>query len=146
MGSMVMHLTDQIRQLGVARLFKSSEPSRFPDGDQCRDFYYVKDAARMTCFFLENDMCGLFNAGSGQANTWNSMARSIFKSLKKEERIEYVPMPDDLVGKYQNYTCADMSRFKQSLNSHGTTFKNAFTFESAIDDYVFNHLLKGNRW
>ena len=146
MGSMVMHLTDQIRRLGAARLFKSSEPSHFPDGGQCRDFYYVKDAASMTCFFLENDICGLFNAGSGQAHTWNSMARSIFKSLKKEEKIDYIPMPDDLIGKYQNYTCADMSHFKQALDSHGTTFKNAFTFESAIDDYVSNHLLEGKRW
>ena len=146
MGSMVMHLTDQIRNLGCARLFKSSEPSRFADGAQCRDFYYVKDAARMTCFFLENDICGLFNVGSGKANTWNSMVRAIFKSLKKEEKIEYIPMPDDLIGKYQNYTCADMSHFKQVVDSHGATFKNTFTFESAIDDYITNHLLQGKRW
>ncbi len=146
MGSMVMHLTDQIRQTGVANLFKSSEPSRFPDGGQCRDFYYVKDAASMTCFFLENDICGLFNVGSGQENTWNAMARAIFKALNKDEKINYIPMPDDLIGKYQNYTCADMRHFKETLDSQGTTFKNTFTFESAIDDYVSNHLLEGKRW
>ena len=146
MGSMVMHLTDQIKHSGVARLFKSSEPDRFPDGNQCRDFYYVKDAAAMTCFFLENDISGLFNAGSGEANTWNSMARAIFKALKKEEKIEYIPMPKDLIGKYQNYTCADMGHFKRALDSGETTFKNAFTFESAIEDYVTNHLIKGKPW
>lgn len=146
MGSMVMHMTDQIQKTGKVRLFKSSEPDRFKDGDQCRDFYYVKDAARMTCFFLDNDIGGLFNAGSGVTNTWNGMAKAIFKALGKPENIEYIPMPDDLIGKYQNYTCADMSKFQQVLQDNKATFKNDFTFESAIEDYVSNHLLKEKQW
>lgn len=100
----------------------------------------------MTCFFLDNDIGGLFNAGSGVTNTWNGMAKAIFKALGKPENIEYIPMPDDLIGKYQNYTCADMSKFQQVLQDNKATFKNDFTFESAIEDYVSNHLLKEKQW
>ncbi|MBF5058581.1 ADP-glyceromanno-heptose 6-epimerase [Candidatus Neptunochlamydia vexilliferae] len=138
MGSMVMHMVDQVHKTGKVRLFKSSEPDRFPDGGQCRDFFYVKDAVKMTCSFLNNDLGGIFNVGSGQANTWNAMAENVFKAMGKKTNIEYIPMPDDLIGKYQNYTCADMG--KQS------DFKGDFTFASAIEDYVKNYLLTGARW
>ena len=63
---MVMHMRTQILETGKVGLFKSSEPERFGDGEQMRDFYYVKDTAKLTCAFLENDVCGIFNAGSGE--------------------------------------------------------------------------------
>ncbi len=146
MGSMVMHMTQQIQQEGKVRLFKSSEPDKYKDGDQVRDFYYVKDAARMTCAFLENDVGGIFNVGSGEPNTWNHMAKTVFKALNCPINIEYVPMPEDLVGNYQNYTCADMKRIQSELAKDQIPFENQYTFETAIEDYVSNHLLTGKRW
>jgi len=146
MASMVMHMTRQIQNTGKVRLFKSLDLSQFADGDQCRDFYYVKDAVKKTCFFLDHELNGIFNAGSGKANTWNQMAKTIFKVLGKKENIEYTPMPEDLVGKYQNYTCADLSKFEKLLKEKKETFKDDFTFEKAVEDYLNNHLLKDLRW
>lgn len=146
MGSMVMHMARQIQETGKVRLFKSSEPGRFGDGDQCRDFYYVKDAAKMTCFFLDHELNGIFNAGSGEANTWNRMAELVFGALGKKTHIEYIPMPEDLARNYQNYTCADMNKFQSCLKEHHLEFQNDYTFESAIKDYVASYLLKDERW
>lgn len=146
MASMVMHMVDQVEKTGKIRLFKSSEPDKFGDGEQCRDFYYVKDVARLTTFFLDNNICGLFNAGSGETNTWNAMAKNVFKALGKEAKIEYVPMPEDLIGKYQNYTCADMNKFQNAAKEKKLTFENEYIFDTAIEDYVKNYLLKDERW
>lgn len=112
MASMVYHMKNQINKEGVVRLFKSSEPDKYPDGGQVRDFLCSKDAAAMTCSFLENDLGGIYNVGRGETNTWNDLAEAVFKALGKETKIEYIPMPKDLLGKYQNYTCADMSKWK----------------------------------
>ncbi len=146
MGSMVMHMVNQVEKTGEIRLFKSSEPDKFSDGDQCRDFFYVKDAVKMTTFFLDNDICGIFNVGSGEANTWNRMAKNVFKGLGKPEKVEYIPMPKDLLGKYQNYTCADRSKFENVAKEKKLTFKSDYTFDTAIEDYVKNYLLKDERW
>ena len=142
MASMVLHMFHQIQKTGKVRLFKSSEPDRFEDGDQCRDFFYVKDTVKMIFSFLKSDVGGIFNVGSGEANTWNAMAKHVFKAMGKKENIEYVPMPEDLVGKYQNYTCAEMDKFRQ----HALDYKAEFTFETAIEDYVTHYLLKDERW
>lgn len=146
MGSMVMHMVDQVQKTGKIRLFKSSEPKKYGDGGQCRDFYYVKDAAKMTIFFLDHDLFGLFNVGSGETHTWNAMAETVFKALEKPETIEYIPMPKDLLGKYQNYTCADLSKFQKALKEKNLSFQNEYTFDHAIKDYVQNYLVKDARW
>ena len=146
MASMVIHMVKQVQETGKIRLFQSSEPDTYKDGGQCRDFYYVKDAAKFTTFFLENDLCGLFNAGSGEANTWNDMARYVFKAMGKKEAIEYIPMPEDLIGKYQNYTCADKAHFQKQAKEKNLTFTNDFLFDRGVEDYVTNYLLKEERW
>ncbi|MCB1084770.1 MAG: ADP-glyceromanno-heptose 6-epimerase, partial [Chlamydiia bacterium] len=146
MGSMVMHMIDQIQKTGKVRLFKSSEPDRFGDGEQCRDFFYVKDAVKMTCFFLQNDISGIFNVGSGEANTWKRMAQNVFKALGKKENIEYIPMPEDLIGKYQNYTQADMKKFQAALSEKKLSFSPDYTFDGAVEEYVKEYLVKDERW
>ncbi|MEM8727729.1 MAG: ADP-glyceromanno-heptose 6-epimerase [Chlamydiota bacterium] len=146
MGSMVMQMVDQIQKTGKIFLFNSSEPEKYGDGDQRRDFYYVKDAVKMTVFFLDHDVCGLFNVGSGQANTWNAMAKNVFKALGRSENIHYVPMPEDLVGKYQNHTCADMNKFQRVIGEKNLSFDNDYTFDGAIEDYVKNYLVRDARW
>ncbi|MBP9841572.1 MAG: ADP-glyceromanno-heptose 6-epimerase [Simkaniaceae bacterium] len=118
MASMVYHMSEQIKKTGKVSLFKSSEPAKYEDGGQVRDFLYVKDAVKMSCSFLHNDLGGIYNVGRGEPNTWNALALAVFKGLGKQVNIEYIPMPEDLIGKYQNYTCADMSKWKEKPLMH----------------------------
>ena len=97
----------------------------------------------MTCDFLENSLTGIFNIGSGVATTWNELATALFKALEIPVNIEYIDMPQSLAAQYQNYTRADMSKYKKALDTQKTT---AFSIESGVADYVQNHLLKGERW
>lgn len=131
------------KENGTIFLFKSSDPKRFGDGDQCRDFIYVKDAVRMTCDFLNNSLGGIFNIGTGEATTWNCLAQAVFKALDKPARIDYIDMPRELIGQYQNYTCADMEKYRKIKEA--VPFCN-YTIEAAVNDYVCNYLLKGERW
>ena len=145
MASMVFHMFNQIQTTGRVQLFRSSDPDKFADGEQQRDFYYVKDAARLTCFLLDHDINGIFNVGSGKASTWNNLAEKVFSALEKEPCIAYMPMPEDLIGSYQNYSCADRSKLNKELKKYGLTFEEQFTLESAIRDYVRNYLLPNKR-
>ncbi len=141
MASMVYKMIPVIQKEGVIRLFKSSEPEKFPDGGQCRDFIYVKDAVEMTCDFLNDNRAGIFNIGRGEPTTWNQLASGVFKALNKPLNIQYIDMPADLVLQYQNYTCADMKKYSQDkeLNFRYDT-------EKAVEDYVQNHILLDHRW
>jgi ADP-L-glycero-D-manno-heptose 6-epimerase len=140
MASPIGWMVQQAKKEGVIRLYKSTEPDKYPDGDQCRDFVYVKDVAQVTCGFLESDATGLFNVGRGVAGTWNQLARAVFSALDLPARIEYIEMPEDLRGQYQNYTCADVKRLSKAGFSCPTTL------ESSVKDYVQNHILKGEGW
>jgi len=142
MASAILHLLPQIEKTGKIKLFKSSDPEHFEDGGQMRDFIYVKDAARITSEFLQNDACGIFNVGTGEANTWNDLAKAVFKGVDKQEKIEYIDMPEDLQGKYQNYTSAETEKLRE-------VFKGEFKvtpFEDAVVDYVRNHLVPHRYW
>lgn len=138
MASMVYKMVPIIQKEGVVRLYKSTDPKHFSDGGQCRDFIYVKDAVRMTCDFLNNTKGGIFNVGLGRPTTWNQLASAIFKALGKTPKIEYIDMPKELAAQYQNFTCADMSKWNNPLFD--------YTIESAVEDYVHSHLLKDKRW
>jgi len=142
MMSAVVKFTDQIKEQGHVKLFASSEPNKFGDGDQVRDFLYVKDAAKMTIGFLENDAGGIFNIGSGTPNTWNRLAKATFNALDKPTNIEYIPMPEDLLGKYQNYTCADMQKSIEVLGQ----LTQPTELEDAVEDYVCKHLMTSTTW
>ncbi|MGA8164846.1 MAG: NAD-dependent epimerase/dehydratase family protein, partial [Waddliaceae bacterium] len=127
---------------GVIRLFKSSDPVNFADGEQCRDFIYVKDAVRMTCSFLENEATGIFNLGTGRAGTWNAIANAVFRAIDKPARIEYIDMPKDLIGNYQNYTRADMSKTAGILGQDAI----CEPLENSVVEYVRQYLLPGKTW
>lgn len=146
MASMVYKMLPIIQKEGSIKLFKSSEPDRFADGDQCRDFIYVKDVVKMTCDFLDNDFAGLYNIGSGQTTTWNQLAIALFKAVGKTPHIEYVPMPEDMIKQYQNYTCADMSKFKETYGLLSSQPVCQYTIEDSVCDYVQNYLLRDERW
>jgi ADP-L-glycero-D-manno-heptose 6-epimerase len=140
MASMVYKMLPKVTQEGVVHLFKSSEPDRFGDGDQCRDFIYVKDVADMTCRFLFNNNNGIFNIGRGAPTTWNQLASALFEAAGREKNIQYIEMPQQLKKQYQNYTCADMTRY---LKKHHAP---AFSIEDAVKDYVQGYLLKDKQW
>lgn len=142
MASAITHIYPTAQKEGVVRLFRSSESSLYEDGEQKRDFIYVKDVARMTCAFLHNNANGIFNIGCGVAGTWNELARALFKAIDKPARIEYIPMPQDLIGKYQNYSCADMEKTRSVLKSAA----DCASLEDAVIDYVRNYIMKGQTW
>ena len=135
MRSMVLRAFEQITERGWVELFRSDRPE-YPDGGQMRDFVYVKDVAAMILALMEHNAKGIFNVGSGRAETWNALAGAVFKALGREPDIRYIAMPENLKGKYQYYTRADMTKF-QALK----TGVSARPLEEAVADYVQNHLL-----
>lgn len=141
MASGVWHFFQKVQRDEPVSLFRSNHPS-YPDGEQKRDFIYVKDVARLTCAFLDSPSGGIFNMGMGEAHSWNQMARAVFQAVEKKERIQYIDMPDDLIGKYQNYTCAPIEKMRSALGSRVSFFR----FDEAIKDYVRQHLLLGVCW
>lgn len=146
MASMVMHMTQNILEKGYVKLFKSTDPSQYKDGEQLRDFIYVKDVVKITCDFLENDLAGIFNLGSGEAISWNQLAKAVFRALDKEENIEYFDMPDDLKEHYLNYTKADMTKLFDAYEEKGLGKPSFFPIDQAVHEYVTNYLIKKARW
>jgi ADP-L-glycero-D-manno-heptose 6-epimerase len=138
MRSLVNKAYAQIVSTGSVELFRSHRPD-YRDGEQKRDFLYVKDAVEMTLHFAENTAAGgLYNIGSESANTWNTLANAIFKALGKNPQIRYVDMPESIRGKYQYFTQADTSK----LRSTGYT-RSPYPLEDAVADYVLNYLAPG---
>lgn len=138
MRSMVLKAYEQIKKDRKIRLFKSYHP-KYKDGEQLRDFIYIKDAVDMTIFFLNNPhINGIFNVGTGIPRSWNDLAKAVFSALGMEPNIEYIDMPEELKGKYQYYTKAEMEKIKAAGYSLIIT-----SLEEAVRDYVVNYLEKG---
>jgi ADP-L-glycero-D-manno-heptose 6-epimerase len=137
MRSVVHKAYEQVRDTGKVRLFKSLNPA-YKDGEQMRDFVYIKDAVDMTMHFLDKpDKNGIFNVGAGKARTWNDLVKSLFNSVGKPVNIEYINLPEHLADKYQYFTEANLRKIKATGYSQPTT-----TLEDGVDDYVKNYLLK----
>ncbi len=136
MRSVVHKAYEQIRDTGKVRLFRSLHPD-YKDGEQMRDFVYVKDAVNMTLYFLENKKGGLFNVGTGKARTWNDLVKSIFGALDKHENIEYIDLPGEIADRYQYFTEAKMDKIKKAGYPPKTT-----SLENGVTDYVKNYLMK----
>ena len=137
MRSFVVKAFEQINAAGKVRLFKSHRPD-YADGEQKRDFLYIKDAVNMTLFFLDNrKIAGIFNIGTGTTRTWNDLENATFAAMNKEPNIEYIPMPEKLRDKYQYFTQADITK----LGTAGYD-KEQTSLEDAIKDYVQNYLQK----
>ena len=137
MRSVVCRAYEQIRDTGKVGLFKSYR-SEYADGEQKRDFIYVKDAVKMVMFLLENRCRGIYNIGSGRAETWNSLASAVFKALDKPVNIEYIEMPEHLRGKYQYYTCADIAKIRNAGYTDIVT-----PLEDTVADYIRNYISQG---
>ncbi|KAF5046329.1 ADP-L-glycero-D-manno-heptose-6-epimerase [anaerobic digester metagenome] len=138
MRSVVCKAFTQIRQTGKLKLFKSYR-QEYAHGEQRRDFVYIKDCVRVIDWLLKNrGVGGVFNVGTGQARTWNDLARGVFAAMGRETQVEYVDMPDALRGKYQYYTCADLK--KLAGRGCDVDFR---PLEDGIADYVQNYLMHG---
>lgn len=142
MASAITRMVPQIQKGEKVRLFKSTEPAKFSDGEQKRDFIYVKDAVRMACAFLKNDAGGIYNIGSGKASTWNELALAVYRALERPSQIEYIDMPPELVNKYQNYSRADMKKTEAVLKNE----IHCMPLEDSVGDYVRNYLTTGKTW
>ncbi len=135
MRSVVNKAYGQIRESGSVKLFKSYRPE-FADGEQRRDFIYVKDAVDMTLHVAQSDLTGIVNIGSGQAQTWLDLVRPIFSALALPERIEFIEMSETLRPKYQYSTKASIERLRASGYSAPLT-----PLADAVHDYVSNYLV-----
>jgi len=135
MRSLVNKAFDEINATGMIGLFRSYHPD-YKDGEFARDFVYVKDAVDMTLHFLENSVGGLFNVGSGQAATWNSLAHAAFGALDRKPNIQYIDMPEQLRGKYQYHTQADLTRIRNA-----GFIKPITPLAGAVADYIQNYLV-----
>ncbi|MBN2407284.1 MAG: ADP-glyceromanno-heptose 6-epimerase [Elusimicrobia bacterium] len=136
MRSFVLKAFEQINSTGRVRLFKSYK-KEYADGEQVRDFIYIKDAVRMTLAFLENrDLGGIYNIGTGEPRSWNDLVTAVFNALEKPVEIEYVDMPGDIRDQYQYYTCADMNKLEEA----GVELCD-YSLEAGVFDYVKKYLI-----
>jgi ADP-L-glycero-D-manno-heptose 6-epimerase len=137
MASMVFHGYNQMVSTGIIKLFKSDNPE-YADGAQERDFVYVKDVCNVIRFFMEHsDKSGIFNVGTGRAQTFEKLVSAVFYAVGKEPNIEFIDMPEHLKGKYQYHTKADISKLREA------GYKDEFMdVENAVKDYVVNHLIR----
>jgi ADP-L-glycero-D-manno-heptose 6-epimerase len=135
MRSFVVKAFEQIKASGKVQLFKSYK-SEYADGEQLRDFIYVKDAVEMTLFLYDNPQIGgLYNIGTGKARSWNDLVKAVFAAMDIKPNIEYVEMPESIRGQYQYFTEADMSSLRKAGYDKETT-----SLEDAVKDYVKNYL------
>jgi ADP-L-glycero-D-manno-heptose 6-epimerase len=140
MRSMVHKAFGQVRDGGRVRLFRSDRPD-FGDGEQRRDFVYVKDAVAMTLHLgLDTPATGLFNVASGAARTWNDLAGAVFDAMERPRAIDYVDMPAQLRGKYQYSTVGVLDKLRDTGYTQPTT-----PLDDAVRDYVRNYLTPGRR-
>jgi ADP-L-glycero-D-manno-heptose 6-epimerase len=131
MRSIIAKRFDTVVKEKKLELFKSYK-KEFADGEQKRDFIYVKDAIEIVYYFIEHpDKKGIFNVGSGNARTWNDLAKALFSALDMKPVIEYIPMPEEIRDKYQYFTQADLTKLKKTGLEH-----KFFTLEDAVSDYV----------
>ncbi len=137
MRSMVQKGYEQIQSQGKIKLFKSYV-NEYADGGQMRDFIYVKDVVDAMIWFFEHPkISGIFNLGSGRAESWNDLAAALFKACGKPVNIEYIEMPDSIKNQYQYFTQADLSK----LTATGCPARFG-KLENGVADYVKNYLSK----
>ena len=139
MASVVWHTFNQVTQTGMMKLFRSHNEN-YKDGEQLRDFIYVKDVADVLYFLMHHRKdSGLYNLGTGQARTFVDLATAAFVAMGKEPTISFIDIPKDIREKYQYFTEANMNK----LRSIG--YKTEFTsLEEGVKEYVQEYLMKKN--
>ncbi|MCW3082686.1 MAG: ADP-L-glycero-D-mannoheptose-6-epimerase [Bacteroidetes bacterium] len=139
MASVIFHAYNQIKEKGTMKLFRSHNPD-YKDGEQLRDFVYVKDVVEVCYFLLHHRKdSGIYNLGSGKARTFLDLVKNTFKGVNKEPNIEFIDTPIDIRDKYQYFTEANMTKLKSIGYS-----KLFHTLEEGVKDYVENYLIGHN--
>ncbi|MBN1253265.1 MAG: ADP-glyceromanno-heptose 6-epimerase, partial [Bacteroidales bacterium] len=139
MASVIFHAYNQIKAAEKMKLFRSHNPN-FKDGEQIRDFVYVKDVVKVLYFFLNHRKdSGLYNLGTGKARTFLDLVKSTFKAMKIKEDISFIDTPEDIRDKYQYFTEANMAKLKSI--GYSETF---YSLEKGVEDYVKNYLVEHN--
>lgn len=135
MASVIFHSERQIRETGKVKLFRSHRPD-YKDGQQLRDFVYVKDVADVILWFMQNKpQSGIYNLGTGKARSFFDLASATFKAMNLEPIIEFIDTPEDIRDKYQYFTEANMAKLQK------TGYNKPFTtLETGINDYVKKYL------
>lgn len=138
MASVIWHTYRQIKETGGMKLFRSHRPD-FKDGQQSRDFIYVKDVLKVMSFlYQQRPQNGLYNLGTGQARTFLDLASNTFKAMGLEPKIDFVDTPSDIRDTYQYFTEANMAKL------HSVGYAEPFySLEAGIEDYVKGYLLEG---
>ena len=136
MASVIIHAYKQILETGKVKLFKSHHPD-YDDGQQLRDFIYVKDVVSVIQFLMDHStVSGLYNLGTAKARSFTDLARATFQAMEKDELIEFIPTPEDIRDKYQYFTEANMS--KLLAQGYNQSF---YSLEDGIRDYVKGYLV-----
>lgn len=136
MASVIWHAYNQITKTSKMKLFKSHKPE-FKDGEQMRDFVYVKDVAEVCMFFMHHrKSSGIYNLGSGKARTFVDLTKAVFRALDKKEEIEFIDTPADIRDTYQYFTEANMEKIEKIGYSKSFT-----SLEAGVKDYVTNYLI-----
>jgi ADP-L-glycero-D-manno-heptose 6-epimerase len=145
MASVIFHSYNQIIEKGFVKLFKSHRKD-FKDGEQLRDFIYVKDVLKICFWFLEcwqkdskTFISGIYNVGTGNARSFNDLVKATFSGMDIETKIEYINMPEDIRNTYQYYTQAEMQKIKDA--GYNEAF---FSLEKGVEDYVRHYLSAKN--
>lgn len=140
MASVIFHAYNQIKATGKMKLFRSHHPD-FKDGEQKRDFIYVKDVVEVMHFLMQQrKYSGIYNLGTGKARTFHDLTKATFKAMDMKENIEFIDTPEDIRNKYQYFTEADMDK----LRSIGYT-KPFYSLEEGTNDYVKGYLKQKKR-
>ncbi len=140
MRSMVLKAFEQIQHAGSVKLFRSHR-AEFDDGEQRRDFIYVKDAIDITLHLAEQSTsAGLFNVGSGQPHTWIELATAVFNAMGRPVEIAFIDMPEEIRANYQYSTVASLDRLRATGYTRPPT-----PLKQAIAEYVREYLLPGRR-
>jgi ADP-L-glycero-D-manno-heptose 6-epimerase len=136
MASVIWHSFHQIKRTGKMKLFRSHHPD-YRDGEQKRDFIYINDVVDVCYYLMHNrKKSGIYNLGTGKARTFLDLTRAVFRSMKKDEKIEFIDTPEDIRDKYQYFTQAEMNKLRQ------TGYDKPFTsLESGIENYVQEYLV-----
>ncbi|MCL2131485.1 MAG: ADP-glyceromanno-heptose 6-epimerase [Lentimicrobiaceae bacterium] len=137
MASVIFHAYNQIQENGKVKLFRSHRPD-FKDGEQLRDFIYVKDVVNVIIFLMKQQpQSGIYNLGTGKARSFLDLAKATFQAVNKAENIDFVDTPIDIRDKYQYFTQADMEKLTRA--GYTTPFT---SLEEGVSDYVVNYLSK----
>lgn len=136
MASVIFHAFHQIKKTGELKLFRSHRPD-FGDGEQMRDFIYVKDVVNVIDYLtIYGKKSGIYNLGTGKARCFNDLGRQVFTSMDMKEKICYIDTPIDIRNSYQYFTEADMQRFSENIYPWDFT-----SLEEGTDQYIRQYLL-----